>query len=443
MRERALWVPLTHRKAIGGCIHPPLSSWVWGVLILLVLIGGPQPAAGQDGPPIAAIGALAIIPTDAAPIGAAQFTPDGSGVVVWGQGADALSLYAVADGSRQAHYGLVAPVAGIAWGPRDRLVGWSGVDWWIYDGYGAALYLHNSATTPIAGARLAQSQPWLFTWHTDGHLMVWDTEEGDVLHQTIWRYGIDRVAIDSTETRLFLGSWWGAAAIYDLTAQGFVSHFDHATRALVAGIFGASGALTWGWDGSLRWHTAITTTVLDLHTPIWEAAAADTSVLVRAASGNVVVVDASARQVVTVLAHDGAVTSMARRDDTLFTTSDDGFGRLWAWADGIEAVRVGLTGPALGGAWSADGRRVLAWDAAGVVWVFPVLAADDCFITAPNNVNTRDTPNTSGAFLGTLPAHTGRFASAATTGADGFQWYQLDNGAWVRGDVVTAVGMCA
>lgn len=422
------------------------SGWVLplvAVLLLLVLIGRPAITAAQDAPPIPTIGALTIIPTDADPIGAATFGPDGTAIIVWGQGSDTMTRYLVADGSRQASHTLAARLDGMAWGSGERLVGWAGSDWWIYDGFGAALLLHNTATAPIVGARLATSQAWLFTWHTDGSLMVWDTQEGDLLHQTRWRYGIDRVEIDPSETRLLLGSWLGAATIYDLTAQRFINHYDHETRALVSGVFGTSGVLSWGWDGSLRWHTATATTVLELGTPIWDVQPAESSVLVRAADGRVVVVDVMTRTVARSLAHDGAVTSMTVQGAMLFTTSADGFGRLWTWADGTTVLRLRLTGPALGGAWSADGAHVLAWDAAGAVWVFPVLGADDCFITAPNNANTRDAASTSGAFMGTLPANTGRFAIASTTDADGFVWYQLDNSAWVRGDVISVVGACA
>lgn len=65
-----------------------------------------------------------------------------------------------------------------------------------------------------------------------------------------------------------------------------------------------------------------------------------------------------------------------------------------------------------------------------------------CVVTAANDVNLRAEPSTDADIPATLSAGTGRFVVAQTVDDDGFTWWQVDTGAWVRGDVVTTAGDC-
>lgn len=67
-------------------------------------------------------------------------------------------------------------------------------------------------------------------------------------------------------------------------------------------------------------------------------------------------------------------------------------------------------------------------------------AAGGCTVTGAN-VNLRTGPGTNFGVAGTLSATANAVGQA--TGADGFVWFNLDSGNWVRSDVVTAEGDCA
>jgi predicted lipoprotein with Yx(FWY)xxD motif len=64
-----------------------------------------------------------------------------------------------------------------------------------------------------------------------------------------------------------------------------------------------------------------------------------------------------------------------------------------------------------------------------------------CTITG-SNVNLRRGPGTNYDIAGTLSGGQSFGASGQARGADGFVWYQLENGAWARSDIVTAEGEC-
>lgn len=68
--------------------------------------------------------------------------------------------------------------------------------------------------------------------------------------------------------------------------------------------------------------------------------------------------------------------------------------------------------------------------------------AGGCTLTG-NGVNLRSGPGTNFNAVGTLAAGSSVTAVGQATGADGFVWFNLDNGNWVRSDVVTAEGDCS
>jgi hypothetical protein len=66
-----------------------------------------------------------------------------------------------------------------------------------------------------------------------------------------------------------------------------------------------------------------------------------------------------------------------------------------------------------------------------------------CTVSANSNVNQRSGPGTDFDVSGTLAGGSSAGVDGQTTGTDGFTWYRLTTGAWVRGDLVTAGAGCS
>lgn len=411
--------------------------WLIGLWWGGVIFSSSTISYGQEDA-VPTIGALAIWPLGTGEIGAARFGADTTQLIAWPRNSDRILIFSTTEQAITATHMLDARMEGVQWRDDGRMVGWSGATWWLYASWGQMLLLTGEAHAPITALIWGADGAWLLTGHSDGQLIIWDTQEGDRLHTAFWRYPIDRLAMDEGHTRVLLGSWAGTAAVYDLMAQRFVAEYEHDTRALVFGVFGTHAVDSWGWEGSIRWSTGAR---LDLGVPLWEVARVGALLLGRAADGRVAVVDDVGAALRTWLPHGDRVTTMVAHDDALLlTTSADGLARVWELPSGTERLRLLHTAAVMGGMWSADGQRILTWDAEGALRIFPMLVAGDCFVTAPQNANLRDAPSTTGAFMGTLAANTGRFSIGQTVGADGFVWYQLVGEVWVRADVVSAVG---
>jgi hypothetical protein len=65
-----------------------------------------------------------------------------------------------------------------------------------------------------------------------------------------------------------------------------------------------------------------------------------------------------------------------------------------------------------------------------------------CTISATSGVNLRSGPGTEFGVVGALGSGTSIQADAQSTGSDGFVWWRLTNGFWVRSDVVTESEVC-
>ena len=66
-----------------------------------------------------------------------------------------------------------------------------------------------------------------------------------------------------------------------------------------------------------------------------------------------------------------------------------------------------------------------------------------CIVTARGGINLRGGPSTTDPVMGGMALGQTAQATGQATGADGFTWYRLLDGAWVREDVVTAAPDCA
>jgi hypothetical protein len=104
----------------------------------------------------------------------------------------------------------------------------------------------------------------------------------------------------------------------------------------------------------------------------------------------------------------------------------------------VNAPRAGTYGIALGG--SARDSRC---DGSNI-WVYELTSFEEgvCEISATGTVNKRSGPGTNFDRAGTLEAGTILEAISQSTDSSGFVWWELEDGSWVREDVVTASGDC-
>ncbi|MBN1284419.1 MAG: hypothetical protein JXB47_03395 [Anaerolineae bacterium] len=94
------------------------------------------------------------------------------------------------------------------------------------------------------------------------------------------------------------------------------------------------------------------------------------------------------------------------------------------------------------GDWNEIDAVELVGMAAGEVSM-PAPGAVSCDIGTDRVVNTRSRPGTNYNVAGQLAAGVTVQANGQAAGADGYTWWRLTNGAWVRDDVVSAAADCA
>jgi hypothetical protein len=75
-------------------------------------------------------------------------------------------------------------------------------------------------------------------------------------------------------------------------------------------------------------------------------------------------------------------------------------------------------------------------------WRGPEGAAPACLVTAPDNVNLRAGPSTAADITGLLQAGQAAVIGGQASGEEGFTWWRLLSGVWVRDDVVRTAGGC-
>ncbi len=66
----------------------------------------------------------------------------------------------------------------------------------------------------------------------------------------------------------------------------------------------------------------------------------------------------------------------------------------------------------------------------------------ECTVSAANDVNLRSGPGTNFDIAGVLSVGQSATVEGQTTGADRFVWWQLEDGSWVRSDVVNEQSDC-
>ncbi len=129
----------------------------------------------------------------------------------------------------------------------------------------------------------------------------------------------------------------------------------------------------------------------------------------------------------------------------LFTALRD---KIAVYLDGILVAdditvdeRAGTYGVSLIGSGAqarCEGRNIWAWEVDDVVSF-----GGQCGVRAANTVNLRSGPGTGYDLAGSLTAGETALVVGQATGGDGFTWWKLESGAWVRSDVISVGGACS
>src|SRR5262249_38754531 len=79
------------------------------------------------------------------------------------------------------------------------------------------------------------------------------------------------------------------------------------------------------------------------------------------------------------------------------------------------------------------------------IWAYqiPNSTAGDTHVSSSKTINKRSGPGTDFDSAGQLKANVETAVSGQAKGSDGLTWWQLDDGSWVREDVVAETGDCA
>jgi len=72
----------------------------------------------------------------------------------------------------------------------------------------------------------------------------------------------------------------------------------------------------------------------------------------------------------------------------------------------------------------------------------PTLTLVPCTVSAFSTINLRSGPGTTFDIRGSLPAGQPQLVNAQDVGDDGFVWWRLPDGTWVRSDTVSETGQC-
>ncbi|MBI5930665.1 MAG: hypothetical protein HY862_15255 [Chloroflexi bacterium] len=91
--------------------------------------------------------------------------------------------------------------------------------------------------------------------------------------------------------------------------------------------------------------------------------------------------------------------------------------------------------------WSKDGNRLLL-NMGNILQVWIIPQENVCLISTQKDVNLRNGPGINFELTGLLPLRSVVYAIGQNTDTEGFLWWKLDIGEWVRADVVEATGDC-
>lgn len=334
---------------------------------------------------------------------------------------------------------ISSEVRGASWSHHEsRILTW-GADstarlWDSQNGVELSRYSHMA---PVNGAIWSHDETRLLTWSDDGYATLWQDQTPS--RQFRHDYGVTGASWSTDESYLLTWGNDGQAKVWDSVTGVLNASLVH------AGILGATwqgeSILTWGLDGTARqWDkTGQLLGRVMVEGVVWGITPSAAGLWLRTSQGMVYLWGDSglslhlsnAQRVRTALPHQAMLLVAAGNGITLWDIPTQSILSQFDHADTIR-----------GASWNQDGTRILSWSADRTARVWTVIQATDCWIMAPANANQRAAPDTSAEFRGTLAANTGRLAIGRTLDSGSLTWWQLDNGNWIREDVVTATGAC-
>jgi WD40 repeat protein len=269
----------------------------------------------------------------------------------------------------------------------------------------------------------------------DGEVRLWDISQGTevgVLAQSDPQIPVTSVAFSPDGTRL-AASGGSMIRVWDAEAMTLESTIETTAANVGAIAFSPDGArlVYVGRDGTLwDWDLVGDPQVLAQGLPNPVQALAfnpDGSLIASGDTEGIHLWDASSGQMLMVLTSPdgGPVASVTFSPTGTLLASGGASGGVVLWAATGGATTVT---PQSGDGGSASS---VSTDIAAV-----------CTISGPRNANLRGGAGTTFDAVGTLNVGVPAAVDGQATGADGFVWWRLGEGVWVRSDVVDETGSC-
>ena len=267
----------------------------------------------------------------------------------------------------------------------------------VWDAATGAQLLTLSHERPVNGARWNRDETRIMTWGRDSTVKIWDALTGTILANLEHDAPVEAAAWNRDETRILAWAGQDAVFIWDITRS---------IPLLKIVVEGRLLATTWSpQDDYILTTLLLEPTCLtdcEVEMQVWDAR---TGVAILSFPGQNFV-DAGWSQ--------GGDRVLASIGDTV---------QVWATGGAQFPTAAGIPG----------GVNVIGGTNADNVL---------CTVSSENNVTKRSQPSTKSVRFGTLYANQNAEVIGQGDGDDGFNWWRLGDGSWVRSDVVRETGNC-
>lgn len=416
---------------------PPL------LLLLTVSLAAPPGYAQDAARPAAPLLGASHILDHGTDLGAAFWGADGT---LWSWGRDGrLKRWNLDTPDRPAQeFMLSLEPEGLALHPQGDTVAVWNQDTLALENLAAGTRQQVQASAQVNGLRWSNDGALLWVWQADGVLMAWDATLSERRIYVQHPVSIARAVFSLDERWAWLYSWQGVGGVVDFERQ-VLSTFNHDTAALVGALDDpVADWLSFGWEGQLRrWQEGQTLTRVDVGAPVWAVQGDAVHLFAITSRAELLIFSRDELRLLHRLAHEDRILSMTLNTEQVLTTTANGGAYVWDSRNG-EALWQLFQEPGAveSGGWHPNAAQILTWGADGKLRVFSIPAAGACVVTAPNNVNRRAEASTQSRIEGSFEAGRSEAVIAQEQGADGFVWFQLAGGGWVREDVVAALPAC-
>ena len=308
-------------------------------------------------------------------VNVAQFTPDATRVVSFGSGR-AVSVWAVDTGASLLELSFADDVIGASIvDDGARVLAWSRDGavriWDLRTGDTIAGHDHGA---PVAGAVMWADGSKVLSWSQTGEMRIWNVGDGRVVVREVVGKALRGVVADTSSGRIL---YWSAdqVRVWDTISNAIIASFSH-DNAVIAAAFDDTGTRVLAWDlgaafirriapvGQIGGHQH-EDSVLEA-----KMTSDGAQVLSRELKGNVHLWNAKTGALVAriVLADDARIQGDEISPDgtRALAWDDSGTVRLWDLASGIELARrhygQGKRKRHANAVFSPDGARVLSWE---------------------------------------------------------------------------------